>query len=112
VKGEEGDKLNFLFPLPSFCVPYIGLCHQGQRPKTVEATIHSNKLLLLAEEGPLTSREDSLKTPGDEVHVGVAGGGDAAGRIRMTGVQTLIVAVATSRGVRLLVRETENIRWG
>jgi hypothetical protein len=45
LKGREGDKLNGLPPLffflPSFSALHAGLCHQGQRPKILEATIGS-----------------------------------------------------------------------
>jgi hypothetical protein len=40
-KGEK-EKLNlppFSFFLSSFCGPYTGLSHQGQRPKTIVTTV-------------------------------------------------------------------------
>jgi hypothetical protein len=47
---REGDKLYCFLPLPfflpSFCGPHTGLFHQGQRPKTVEATITHDVALL------------------------------------------------------------------
>jgi hypothetical protein len=36
--GRKGTNFIALL-LPSFCGPYTGLFHQGQWPKTVEATI-------------------------------------------------------------------------
>jgi hypothetical protein len=44
-RGRKGTNLivSSLF-LPLFCGPHTGLSHQGQRPKTVEASITAESL--------------------------------------------------------------------
>jgi hypothetical protein len=39
-RGREGREGVNSIASPSFGSPHAGLCHQGQGPKTVEATIH------------------------------------------------------------------------
>jgi hypothetical protein len=41
---KVANPLATFFFLPSFGGPHDGLCHQGQRPKTVEATILASLL--------------------------------------------------------------------